>query len=90
LAAPRRFATRRRWVWIAEGSVVLLSSPVGYLVAIFAVSIFIPGASAPLLYAPVWLLPGLAAVTGLAAIVLGIARRRRIARIILGEPAPAQ
>ena len=88
LTAPRRLATRRRWVWIVEGLIVMLLSPVACVVAIFAVSIFIPDAPSPLLYLPLWLLPGFAAASGLAAIVLGIAGRGGIARIILGEPAP--
>lgn len=86
LTAPRQLATRRRWVWIVEGLIVALLSPVACVVAIFAVSIFIPGA--PSIYLPSWLLPGFAAASGLAAIVLGIAGYGSIARIILGDLAP--
>ncbi|HEY1261672.1 MAG TPA: hypothetical protein VGF34_20675 [Stellaceae bacterium] len=86
MSGRSRLAARRRWVWVVEGVVVVLLSPIGCFVAIFAVSVFIPGASGPLLFFPLWLLPGLAAGGGLAAIALGLGRRSRIARVILAAP----
>jgi hypothetical protein len=88
LVTPNWTAARRRWVWILEGVIVLLLSPLGGLMAIFTLVILIPGAPPPVLYLPLWLLTGFGLAGGAAAIVIGVARRGRIARIVLGEPAP--
>ena len=83
LAVPRRMAARRRWAWMLEGTIVLLLSPAGCVLAILDVSILMPGAPPPVLQWPLWLLSGGAMAGGLAAIWLGIARRSRLARIAL-------
>jgi hypothetical protein len=88
LTVPRWFATRRRWVWIVEGIVGLLLSPVGLVVAYLDLLVLVPGASDPVPYVPLWLLTGCAALGGIAAIMIGVAPHGRIARTVLGQPAP--
>ena len=90
LVAPRRLTARRRWVWLVEGVIVLLFSPIGALWAVLSLSILIPGAGAPSIGAPLWLLPGFAALGALAAIWIGIARPGRIAHFLLGQSGAAQ
>ena len=88
LTVPRWFATRRRWVWIVEGILGMSLSPVGLVVAYLDLLVLVPGASDPVPYLPLWLLTGCAALGGIAATMIGIAPRGRIARIVLGQPAP--
>ena len=83
LAAPRWLVVRQRWAWIVEGVLVLLLSPFGLFWAVFSVLILVPGAASPPLYPLLWLLPGVAVLAGMAAIMIGIAPRGRIARFIL-------
>jgi len=87
LLAPPRLAAQRRWRWLLEGALVLLLSPLAAVWAILALSILLPGAGSPPLYPTVWLLPGLAMVAGLAAIIIGIAPHSRFARFVLGPTA---
>jgi hypothetical protein len=84
LLAPRRLAARRRWPWLLEGGLLLLLSPLAAIWAVLALLIPLPGASSPPIYPTLWLLPGLSAAAGLAAIAIGIAPRSRFARFVLG------
>jgi hypothetical protein len=79
---------RRRWVRIVEGILVLLLSPVGWLWAYLEIVILIPGAPPPVTYAPLWVLTGFAAVSGMVAITVGISPRGRLARLLFGGPEP--
>lgn len=84
LAAPRRMAARPRWVWPLEGAIVFSLAGPGCVLAILYVAILMPGAPPPVLWFPLWLLPGCAAAGGLAAIWLGVARHGRFARMVFG------
>ena len=91
LAAPRWFAARRPWVWIVEGHLVLLLSPFGWFWAFLSADAGgdpLVGrgwaGGTPVLYPALWLLPGFAALAGVAAIVIGVAPRGRVARVVLG------
>ena len=84
IITPRWLGSRRRWTWIVQGVVVLVVSAVGWLWAVFALSVIGFGTPAgPKTYLPFWLLPGFAAVAGLAALSFGVAPRSRLARWVL-------
>jgi hypothetical protein len=62
-------------VWFVEGPALLLLSPAGWWQADWVLEDWNWGATAlPALYPPFWLLPGGAALAGLLALTIGIAR----------------
>ncbi len=59
--------------WLVQGVVLLPLSALCWFWADFSLAQFMWGVTRPLAhYAPLWLLPGLAALGGVAAIVIGI------------------
>jgi hypothetical protein len=85
LFAPTWFAGRRRWVWFAEGVLLLLAASACRFAEDWSLTDFNWGATAPpRLFPPYWLLPGVAALAGLVALAIGIAPRSRFARFVLG------
>lgn len=87
LGAPRWAAARRRWFWLLQGIAVLPLSWLCWFWADFSLTQFVWGAGPLPHYPPLWLLPGLAALAGLAAIAIGIAPRSRFARIVIAPAA---
>jgi hypothetical protein len=85
LVAPEWFASRRRWVWFAEGVLLLISAPLTRFSQDWSLSDFNwGGTEPPRLFAPYWLLPGFAALAGLLALAIGVAPKSRFARFVLG------
>jgi hypothetical protein len=89
ITARPRLAALRQWIWVAEGIVVVLLSPIGRLVALWRYRSLSPARPVPCSIFRCGSFPASRRPGGLAAIVLCLGRRSRVAWIILAAPPQA-